>query len=69
MFDARMQGDPLAGATVEQASGCPGQRLAAVNRAIAAITAGGGTVPTDLRGQARILEYEILEGRFDNVPV
>lgn len=69
MLNARMQRDPLAGAAMDLASGCPGQRLAAVNRAIAAITAGGGTVPTDLRGQARILEAEILEGRFDNVPV
>ena len=34
-----------------------------------AIIAGGGPVPADLRGHARILEAEILEGRFDNVPV
>ncbi len=68
MFDTVTHGDPAA-ALGDLASGCPEQRLAAVNRAIAAIVAGGGPVPADLRGHARILEAEILEGRFDNVPV
>jgi len=68
MFDTGTQADPRQ-ALGDLAYGCPQQRLAAVNRAIAAITAGGGPVPTELRGHARILEAEVLEGWFDNVPV
>ena len=48
MFDTATHGDPAA-ALGDLASGCPEQRLAAVNRAIAAIVAGGGPVPADLR--------------------
>ena len=68
MFDTGTQADPLQ-ALGDPGCDCPRQRLDAVNRAIAAITAGGGPVPTELSGHARILEAEILEGRFDNVPV